>query len=85
MFPFYTLARHQKTFSFLVGNKPKRRISKRVFQEQSTPNFPKNEHFVPFDTYVCVSGGRKYSFFGKLGVLCFLETPVLRFALLPYY
>ena len=23
--------------------------------------------------------------FGKLGVLCFLETPVLRFALLPYY
>ena len=24
-------------------------------------------------------------FFGKFGVLCFLETPVLRFALLPYY
>ena len=23
--------------------------------------------------------------FGKFGVLCFLETPVLRFALSPYY
>ena len=33
----------------------------------------------------CVSGGKKCSFFGKFGVLCFLETPVLRFALLPYY
>ena len=36
------------------------------------PNFPKNEHFLP--PYV------KCSFFGKFGVLCFLETPVLRFA-----
>ena len=46
------------------------------------PNFPKNEYFLPPDThtYVCVSGGKKYSFFGKFGVLCFLETPVLRFA-----
>ena len=34
---------------------------------------------------MCVSGGKKYSFFGKFGVLCFLETPVLRFDLLPYY
>ena len=38
-----------------------------------------------FFTYVCVSGGKKCWFFGKLGVLCFLETPVLKFALLPYY
>ena len=29
--------------------------------------------------------GKKYLFFGNFGVLCFLETPVLRFALLPYY
>ena len=36
-------------------------------------------------TYVCVSGGKKCSFFGKFGVLRFLDTPVLRFALLPYY
>ena len=28
---------------------------------------------------------KKCSFFGKFGVLYFLETPVLRFALLPYY
>ena len=32
-----------------------------------------------------VSGGKKYSFIGKFGVLCFLETAVLRLALLPYY
>ena len=55
----------------VVGNKTKRRISKRVFQEnrkQSTINFPKNEHF----------------FFRKFDVLCF-ETPVFRYALLLYY
>ena len=34
---------------------------------------------------MCVSGGKKCSFFGKFGMLYFLETPVLRFALLPYY
>ena len=37
-------------------------------------------------TLMCVSGkgsgGKKCSFFGKFGVFCFLETPVLR---LPYY
>ena len=32
-----------------------------------------------------VLGSKKCSFFGKFGVLCFLETIVLRFALLPYY
>ena len=36
-------------------------------------------------SYVCVSGGKKCLFFEKFGVLCFLETPVLRFAFLPYY
>ena len=35
--------------------------------------------------YVCVSGGKKCSFFGKFSVLYFLVTSVLRFALLPYY
>ena len=34
---------------------------------------------------VYTSGCKKCSFFGKFGVLCFLETRVLRFALLPYY
>ena len=36
-------------------------------------------------TYVCVSGGKKCSFFGKFDVLRFFEIPVLKFALLPYY
>ena len=36
-------------------------------------------------TYVCVSVGKKCSFLGTFDVLFFLETPVLRFALLPYY
>ena len=40
---------------------------------------------IPPDTYVCVSGGKKCSFFVKFGVLCLLETPILRFAPLPYY
>ena len=35
--------------------------------------------------YVCVSGGRKCSSFGKFSILCFLETPMSRFNLLPYY
>ena len=34
---------------------------------------------------MCVSGGKKCLFFGNFGVLCSLETPVSRFALLPYY
>ena len=37
------------------------------------------------NTYLCESGCKNCSFFGKFGVFCFLETPVLRFALLPYY
>ena len=36
-------------------------------------------------TYLYVSGGKKCSFFRKFGALCFIETPVLRFAILPYY
>ena len=35
--------------------------------------------------YARVSGGKKWSFFGKFDVLCFLEIRVLRFALLSYY
>ena len=58
-----------------------------VSRKQNTPNFPKNEHFLPPDTHtcMCVSGGNKCLFFGKFCVLSFLETPVLIFALLPYY
>ena len=69
-----------------VDDKAKRRISKQVTRKQSTPNVPKNEHFLPHDThtYVCVSGDKKCAFSGKFGVLCFLVTSVLRFAVLPY-
>ena len=58
-----------------------------VTRKRSTPNFPENEHFLPPDTHthVCVSGVKKCLFFGKSSVLCFVVTPVLRFALLPYY
>ena len=36
-------------------------------------------------TYLCISEGKKYQFFAKFCVLSFLETPVLRIILLPYY
>ena len=53
------------------------------FKKRTQPNFPKYKHFSTPDThtYVWVSGCKKY----LSGMLCFLETPVLRFALLPYY
>ena len=35
--------------------------------------------------YVCLSGGKKCSFFGKFGLLWFFVTSVLRFFLLPYH
>ena len=54
-----------------------------IFRIQN--QFPKNKHFLPPDTYVCVSIGKKYLFFWKFSVLPFLKRPVLRFALLPYY
>ena len=37
------------------------------------------------NTHTCVSEGKKCLFFGNFGMLCFLETAILRFALLPYY
>ena len=74
-----------------VGNKAKGRISKRVFQEsKARQNFREtNISYSLIRTrtcaYVCVSGGKKCLFSGNFGVLCLLETPVSRFALLPNY
>ena len=50
-------------------------------ESEASPNFPKNEHFLSPDTHmcVCVSEGKKCSFFGKFGALRFLVIPVLRF------
>ena len=53
-------------------------MSKWVFQENKTCQIFRR-------TNMCISGGKKCSFFGKFDVLCFLETPVLKFVLLPYY
>ena len=52
-------------------------ISKRVFQGNKACQ-------IFWKMYVCISGGKKCSFFGKFSVLCFLETPILRSVLLPY-
>ena len=70
-----------------VGNKGKGRISKRVFQENKTRHiFRKTNISNPLiRTRTCAyQGVRNVRFFGKFGVLCFLEALVLRFALLPY-
>ena len=40
---------------------------------------------MPYSLDFTTTGGKKCLFFGKFGVLCFLEMPVLRFTLLPYY
>ena len=72
-----------KIFGLLVGDiKQKGKSQTGVTWKRSLPNFPKNEHFLSPDTHtcVCVSEGKKCSFFGKFGVsLRFLVIPVLRF------
>ena len=60
-----------KTFPKFVGNKPKGQISKRVFQENKA-------HQIFRKTNISYPLIRSFS-------LCFLGTPVLRFALFPYY
>ena len=54
-------------------------ISSVIRQKGESQNgFYKKTKYAKY-TYVCVSGGRAF------GVLCFLVTPVFRFAFLPYY
>ena len=53
---------------------------KQVLQENKTRQFFRKTII----SYPCVSGSKKWSFFEKIGMLCFLLTPVLRLALLPY-
>ena len=65
-----------------VGIKAKGWILKQVFQENKARQvFRKHEHFLPPDTHthVYVSGVKKFPFFGKFDVFCFLEAPVLRY------
>ena len=72
-----------QVFDF-VGNKAKGRISKRVLQENKARQVFRIKNISYPLIRTCLSGGKKCSFSGKFGVLCFLATPALRFALLPY-
>ena len=56
-----------------VGNKAKGWISKRMFQKNKARQIFRKTNMI------------KCLFFGKFGVLCFLQISVLRFAVLPYY
>ena len=72
----------------IVGNIAKGRISKRVFEENRARQIfrKKNISYPLIRTHTCAYRGIKnVRFFGKFGVLCFLETSILRFALWPYY
>ena len=64
------------------GNKEKGRTQGGGNKKTKHAKFSENEHY---HMYVCVSGGKKCSFFGELSVVCLLITFVLRFASLPYY
>ena len=59
----------------------------RCFKKANHAKISEKQTILILDTHtlVYISGGKKCLFFGNFGVLCFLETPVLRFALLPYY
>ena len=73
------------SLKLFVGNKAKGQISKRVLQETKARQISKNEHFLPPDMHTHISGDKKCLLFGKLGVVCFLLTPNLRFPFSPYY
>ena len=56
-----------------------------AIRKRSTANFPKNEHFLTPDTHMYVSRRKKWSFFGKFGLLCFIVIIVLRVSPFLYY
>ena len=66
--------------AYFVGDKAKGRISTNVFQENKANQIFQitkiSYSLIRTRTYVCESGGKKCSIFGKFDVLCFLETPV---------
>ena len=72
----------------LVGNRQKGESQNGCFKKTRHTKFSEKRTFLTrwyTHTYICISGVKKCSLFGKFGMLCFLETPVLSFALLPYY
>ena len=84
---YFTWIQKIRSIRWVVGNKAKGQISKLVFQENKAHQiFRKiNISYPLIRTPTCAYQGVNVLFFGKSAVLCFLETPVLRFTLLPYY
>ena len=77
--------------NFEVSSSERPRNSSVIRQKGKSQNgcFKKTKH-VKFSEKTNISNPlirtvRNVHFFGKLGVLCFLEIPVSRFVLLPYY
>ena len=78
-----------------VGNQAKGKSQNGCFKKTKHVKFSENKVSYPmirtrtYDTHTYVSrgkkGGKKFLFFQKFGVLCFLGTPVLRLDFLPYY
>ena len=62
----------------------KGKSQKRVFQENKARQIFR-KHFLPPVSVSVRSRGLEMFVFRKIGVLCFLETPVLRSPFLPYY
>ena len=75
----YFSAIYLQALSSVIRQKDK--SQNRCFKKTKLVKFSEKRTFLT----PCVSGGKKCSFFGKFDVLCFLETPVLRFVLLSYY
>ena len=59
----------------------------RWFKKTKLAKLPEKQTFITlWYAHICViQRDKKCLFFGKFGILCFLETCILRFALLPYY
>ena len=60
-------------------------LSRDTMQSMCTPQKLSLEFHIEASKFLCVSRGKKCSFFGKFGIFCFLETLVFRIAILPYY
>ena len=74
------------SFCNIFDKRAKGKISNQVLPENKARQIFRKTNISPETyTYVYLSGGKKCSFFGKFGMLCFLVTLVLRFAILPYY
>ena len=83
----YTQENTEKTIQSIIvkfrRQKCKRRISKQVLQENKARQISRKTNI--YFPLIRTRGDKKCLFFGKFGVFFFLVTPVLRFALLPYY